>query len=573
MRVPNVDIYLSMSANISIRKLIFRNGTQIELAKKSITVFVGPNNAGKSATLREIQEILSTKHDRGVVLRDLEIEREGSADELISLLELYSIKEYNLNPLPSYKGYQFNVHEQNARNDWDSCENGLRGLSPFFASSLDTTSRLEMVNPPSNIAFEREYPQHPIHLLQRSDNLEEKFSEYFKKAFGTDLILNHGAGSQVPLHVGTKPIKNEGEDRISTGYISRIEKLPTLHSQGDGMKSFVGILLNTLIAHRSIFLIDEPEAFLHPPQARLLGSMIARDLPENRQVFFATHSEDFINGLLDIENENIKIIRIGREGDMNSVCELTNSDLEEAWGDPLLRYSNILSGLFHRRVIICEGDSDCRFYSAVLNAVYEHQNMPIPDVLFVHCGGKHRIPVAVKALRKLNVPVSVIVDIDILNDINPLQNIVEEMGGDWSVLQPHWHIVKSAIDGKRPELETFQLKSDIAQILDPLVTYVLPKDKLKEIEKLLKKASPWACAKESGKQYIPSGGPTRAFSILDEKLRTIGFHLVEVGEIEGFVKSVADHGPKWVSHVLESKNLASDPELQAARDFMLRVIS
>lgn len=59
-----------------------------------------------------------------------------------------------------------------------------------------------------------------------------------------------------------------------------------------GLRSFVGVLLNAFVSYQSILFIDEPEAFLHPPQARLLGKMLAKDLPPERQLFLATHSAD-----------------------------------------------------------------------------------------------------------------------------------------------------------------------------------------------------------------------------------------------------------------------------------------
>jgi hypothetical protein len=48
--------------------------------------------------------------------------------------------------------------------------------------------------------------------------------------------------------------------------------------------------------------------------------------------------------------------------------------------------------------------------------------------------------------------------------------------------------------------------------------------------------------------------------------------LVQVGELEGFVRSVGNHGPKWVSAVLE-KDLKSDPELEIARRFVRELIA
>ena len=51
-----------------------------------------------------------------------------------------------------------------------------------------------------------------------------------------------------------------------------------------------------------------------------------------------------------------------------------------------------------------------------------------------------------------------------------------------------------------------------------------------------------------------------------QKLKEAGLLVVEVGEVEGFVPSVGNHGPKWVYEVM-SKDLKNDPELEAARQF------
>ena len=111
------------------------------------------------------------------------------------------------------------------------------------------------------------------------------------------------------------------------------------------MRSFVGVLLNAFISNHSILFIDEPEAFLHPPQAKLLGKMLAKDLPTERQLFLATHSEDFLKGLLDANVTNLKIIRIQRDGAINKVSALNSSDIKSIWNDSLLRHSNVLNGL------------------------------------------------------------------------------------------------------------------------------------------------------------------------------------------------------------------------------------
>ena len=282
-----------MMTRIWLSEIQFSDNSKIAIDKNDIVVLVGPNNAGKSASLKEAGTLLRTKNIKGKVLKDITIEKDGSETELISFLDSFSKKETSTNPLPTYQGYRFSVHEQNAKNWWNNFNDGLSDLAPVFVNTLTTEERLKAANPPRSIKITSQVPQHPIHFLQTDDNLEKKFSEYFKQAFGTDLIVHRNAGDQVPLYVGSKPIPKSGEDRVSKGYLRELEKLDLLHEQGDGMRSFVGVLLNAFISNHSILFIDEPEAFLHPPQAKLLGKMLAKDLPTKRQLFLATHSEDF----------------------------------------------------------------------------------------------------------------------------------------------------------------------------------------------------------------------------------------------------------------------------------------
>ncbi len=552
---------------IWLSEIEFSDTSKVSIRENDIVVIVGPNNAGKSATLKEAAKMLRQKNEKGKVVLDITINKNGSKEELISYISDVSQKNFQGNPLPSFKGYQFNIYQGNAESYWNNSANGVSELVNIFVNTLSTEQRLSAANPPKSIKITTTAPQHPIHFLQKDDTLESKFSNYFKQAFGTDLIVHRNAGSEVPLYVGNKPKPKKGEDRVSDGYLRELEKLDLLHLQGDGMRSFVGVLLNSFISNHSILFIDEPEAFLHPPQARLLGKMLAKDLPSERQLFLATHSEDFLKGLLDSNAQNLKIIRIQRENDINKISVLNSIDINKIWSDSLLRHSNVLGGLFHSKVIICESDSDCRFFSAILSAQYNDLGTIAPDVLFIHCGGKHRMPMVIKALSKLNVPMSVVADFDVLNNINQIKPIYENLGGDWNEIENDWKLVKTEIEQKRPEFLTQDLKDEIQEVFDNTQERIFPKEKISEINRALKKSSSWTEAKQVGKAYIPSGNATQAFDRIQEKFKNTGFYILEVGELECFDKSIGNHGPKWVNDVLV-KDLKTDAELEEARKFV-----
>lgn len=44
-----------------ISKLVFNNGLEISIKENDIVVFVGPNNAGKSQSLKDIYELCDNK--------------------------------------------------------------------------------------------------------------------------------------------------------------------------------------------------------------------------------------------------------------------------------------------------------------------------------------------------------------------------------------------------------------------------------------------------------------------------------------------------------------------------------
>jgi len=474
---------------------------------------------------------------------------------------------------PVFMGHGQSVHRSQINAYWGGSQNCLRELARWLCHFLSADERLQICNPPSNIALARESPNHPIHYLQRDDGLEVKLSAKFRKAFGLDLIVHRNAGSQVPLHVGERPSVMAGEDRVSRSYIERLELLPALQTQGDGMRSFAGVLLATSVGRETILLIDEPEAFLHPPQARLLGSTLVHDRGTHRQLFIATHSTDILRGVLEANSADVKVVRIRRRGSENFVRLLKSDRIRDLWSDPLLRYSNILDGLFHEGVIVCEADSDCRFYSGVLDATLEvsRPEAKKPDLMFAHCGGKARLPLVIRALREVDVPVRAIADFDVLSEEQLLRSIIEALGGDWLSYERDWQIVRASVDSKRPDLNTLDVKRESERILNSVTETVLPEKARSDLQSVLRRSTAWSQAKLVGKSFVPSGDPSAACERLIASLRIAGLHVVEVGELEGFARTASGHGPKWVNTVM-ARPLATDPELQAARQFVLTLI-
>jgi putative AbiEii toxin of type IV toxin-antitoxin system/OLD-like protein len=568
---PDEHITKLAPPSVTFKSMEFSDGTVIELQSDDIVLFVGPNNAGKSAALRDIEWHVGPKTN-GKVVKAAELLRSGTLEDYREFMTSVSRLDGDARDHRNrqYRGYGYQVPATHLDHSWVT---DLAIVRSLFCLRIPTETRITASNPVTALSVLENPPSHPIHMLFIDDRIETRLSGYFREGFGVDLILFRGGGGSWPLLVGHRPDFRDGEDRISMSYIARLKAETTpLQEQGDGMRSFASVILHMLAPDTpSILLLDEPEAFLHPPQARLLGEFIAKERPSRAQLFIATHSSDVLQGLLNVSPDRLRIIRLQREGEVNRVKELDKVHTKALTNDPVMKFTSVLSGIFHQRVIICESDADCMFYSAILD-LPSVRGTRYPDVLFVHAGGKHRMAVLAEALRALDVHVDVIADFDILNDEGNLERLVKALGGQWDSIRPDASALKAAVEQRKPWLNANEVAKGISEIINRApATGEFPKPLRREIDAIFRKASPWDAIKEAGRAAVPSGQTTKHYEDLQAHCNAFGLWIVPVGELEGFCKSEGGHGPAWVQHVIEEHDLAAADALNAARDFVRAV--
>ncbi|WP_298556568.1 AAA family ATPase [uncultured Algibacter sp.] len=552
-----------MIPKLIIENIKFNNGDKIQLKEKSITIFVGANNVGKTAALKNIHLLSNlggfrTKHD---VIVNIDLKKVGSPIDFVNFLKTKN----------SGSNYKFNIggnlyYPEDTGVKWEN--NDPKHFGHFFIKIMLAEQRISHSKSRETLDFYKQQPSHPIDFMYLNQSFEDEINAYFRLAFNLDLIIDRFSGKNTHLKVGEKPTLLENENYLSKSYNDRIKELSDLSDQGDGMRSFVSILLEMISKNKTSLIIDEPEAFLHPPQTRLLGKLIGKLFSE-RQMFISTHSSDLIKGLLESKNENINIIRISRNKEINSGALLNNNDIKNIWKDPILRYSNIIDGLFHKSVIICEGDGDCKFFSALFDSEFENDPRyhKISDTLFIPAHGKAKIPTIVKALKKISVPTFSICDFDIFNNQTPLKELVEAHGGDWSIIEPKWKIFHSQINQIKSQLDKEEAKKEILKSFDSVKAPNLNKKQINEIKDILKISSAWSFAKKQGLSFVPSGDAHEKCLEVIAYLNNIGIFPLLIGELESFDKSIGGSKSKWLETILQ-KNFKNKEILKEAKEFI-----
>lgn len=544
---------------VRLTNLTFSSSQNIILDPNDRIIIVGANNSGKSQLLRDILEVSGSPNiTPAKVITKVEVSKEGSQQNLLDFL-----RENNESTDPGqYRHGTWTIYEGNLYT-WENP--GLHQvLQPAFIKNITANERLNICQDQASIS-PGQLKSRPQHFLYDSDSLTHKISELFKTSFGKDLMFDFRGGNILPLHVGEKPSGDDMVDRVSDAYTQAVRKNPLLSNQGDGMKGYAGILFEAIVSPVDITLIDEPEAFLHPPQMRKLGETLASEA--KGQLIVSTHSSDILRGFLEGTKGQLRVIRLRREGDKNYVHEADTETIESLWQKPDLRYSNALEGLFHEETIICEDDSDCRLINSIADHCSRSSTFPWKDTAYIPTGGKHAIPLIAKVLRKAGVPLKAIFDIDFLSEKELVRNTVSAFGGEWSEYEKSWNIINAGVRSGIPEKSQNQIISELMGILNSIQDDKVPKTRIIET---MKQSSPWNTVKRHGSRIIPRGEATAEFNNLKSKLENIGIYIIAVGEIENFCPEVGSHGPKYVTSLLKGIPL-DDPRLADLREFVSHV--
>lgn len=352
--------------------------------------------------------------------------------------------------------------------------------------------------------------------------------------------------------------------------LEELKKLENLYDQGDGIRSAVAILASLIVSNHTLYLIDEPETFLHPPQAKMLGRNIVQ-VSKDKQCFISTHNIDLIRGVLEEDASRVKIIKIDRQENINTFNIIDNKSIAKLSTDKNLKYTNVLNGLFYKQIVLCENESDCKFYSTILE---ELDLKTYQNTLFCAVGGKDQFKLIVPLLINLNIKWRVIADIDLINNIDKLKqllNAIEPRSYD-SISNSH-KLFLSEFEEKKDQ--TVKKQKDIKKEIINIFTNddYMTDEQVKKIRRLLKKTSSLKELKVGGKNILPAGNCINYFEEIIHFLADNNIYVLECGEIERLVPNIEAHGNSWVEKVFDQYDDINEKVYDKAKDFLRKVFN
>lgn len=498
-----------------------------------VTVFVGPNNSGKSQILREIDRYCRTgqKQATDLMLEGLSfsgLDPVRTAQSIARIRQL-PIHGEALHIDHIFVGSKYGRQQVPSLGLAECIQTPSSNISAFcqwylnhLTLMLDGSSRISLINKQDAGDLQRP-PSSSFQVLFRDDAKRHEVRRIVFDAFGRHFVLDPTNLGQLRIRLSNRAPVNDMEERgIHADAVNFHSAAQLIDEASDGVKAFTGIVTEVMAGDPNVLLIDEPEAFLHPSLASKLAQEVARAaLSSDKRVFVSTHSPQFVMGCIQ-SGAPVNIIRLTYRGGVATARVLPSNEILELMRHPLLRSTGLLSGLFYEFVVITESDADRAFYQEINERLLQFKpEWGIPNCLFLNAQNKQTVQTLLKPLRKLGIPAVGIVDIDVL----------KEGGANWT------NLLSSA---------------DIPQLLHGSLATMRSAVKL-AMDKTGKDM------KRDGGVAILNAADRQAAEDLLNQLKQYGIFVIPNGELESWMRGLhaTGHGPTWLIEIFE--RMGEDP--------------
>ncbi|WP_369752342.1 ATP-dependent endonuclease [Flavobacterium sp. WC2409] len=497
-----------------------------------ITVFVGPNNSGKSKMLFEIEEFCKkgTINTQNVILSELTFSPLTDTEDEINKYTLTPKANETLAPDEIVFG-DSKVRNKINKNElvkyFSDVTTFRQHLCVYYLTfntlRIGGGNRITLINEQTGGDLQTQ-PQNSLQVLFQNNSKRSEVRRIIYDAFKKYFVIDPTKLGHLRIRLSeTAPTDDIQERGIHQSAVDFHNKALDINLASDGVKAFTGIITTIIAGDPRVILIDEPEAFLHPSLASNLGKEVSNSVNGSfKNLFVSTHSANFLMGCIQ-SGVPINIVRLTYSNNSPTARILPSDKVLKLMRHPLLRSTGVLNGLFYEYVIVTEADSDRAFYQEINERLLAFDpSKGIPNCLFLNAQNKQTIHEILRPLREMGIPCAAIVDVD----------VVKEGGTVWTNLLSSANVPNVTI--KSTGISRGHLKSAFDA---------------KGIN-----------FKTNGGVDVLDNPDKEACNNLFDQLDEYGIFAVRNGELESWLKSLgttSNHSPEWLIEIFEK--LGEDP--------------
>jgi len=363
----------------------YRSIKNAEIEFQKLFAFIGKNNTGKSNTLKAIQVLFGEKEIKSSDFHknkkdDIEIEAilTNFKDEQYKKLEIDGVLKLKV------------IAKQNPESGKVECEcflNDKKYTIPTAKKKLPKLLFIPDIRNPEKEAtagsnsFMTELVKEITNLQNKEEQkkIEDKLKEIQEQNLAglsnkiSEKIQNVLTDDSLQIKISSDVDISKGISYNTNLLMPDIQEMAdgvSILACGTGLQSiFILSLLETygeIERHTdSIFLIEEPEVYLHPDYQRKMFSVL-REIASENQVVYTTHSPIMISDLWD---NSVKLIVLE-----NGETIVKDIDIDGVIEELGIKYEDILNT---QVVVFVEGDQDKMLYDRIVNKLLSEQGIDV----------------------------------------------------------------------------------------------------------------------------------------------------------------------------------------------------
>jgi len=388
---------------------------------KKIIALVGPNGCGKSSIFDAFEEKL--KDYKGASQRE--------QDTFFSKF-WHSI-------IPEKKEEKYNKNESISI----ACEGGLNNFNKksfYIRSAYRFTSKLKVdsikAQPDVIDDYNRPYSSNAIDSRMQSnyERLLSKLLKEFESGNKTGLEFRNEYLEKINkilakiLDVKVSSLGSVGDNNGQLLFEKGNSKDFPYENLSSGEKEVVDIIIDLVIKtpdfNDTVYCIDEPELHLNTAIQRKLLTEIDKLIPENCQLWVATHSLGFLRALQEELKNKSSILDFSEKDYFNGIVEIQPILMtRNNWMRIFQTALEDLTGLIApKRIIYCEGKLQKSIDEKLFNIIFGEE---FNDTLFLSSGSKDSVQkysaIALTILNKAFSSVEIIALIDRDDDLESIK--------------------------------------------------------------------------------------------------------------------------------------------------------